>query len=275
MLNVLGVHISTYTKQEILDRVMRFFSGTGQRMIFTPNPEMIVKAQKDLYFREVLNKGDVNVCDGFGLLLAAKLKAKKEKLKIERVTGVDLLVEICRLAEQEERSVFLLGSGSDEVVRKTAERLQTMFPKLKIVGCDAGVAISENFQFSISNFQSINNVTIQQFNNDSGLNLNKAENDGLVEKINQAKPDILFVAFGMGKQEKWIYENLVHMPSVKVAMGVGGSFEYISGTVPRAPLLMRKIGLEWLYRLVRQPQRIGRILNATFKFIWLLLNTRY
>ena len=83
----------------------------------------------------------------------------------------------------------------------------------------------------------------------------------------ESEPDILFVAFGMGKQEKWIYENLAKMPSVRIAMGVGGAFDYISGNVSRAPRLLRKFGLEWVYRLFKEPRRIGRIFNATIKFI--------
>ena len=82
---------------------------------------------------------------------------------------------------------------------------------------------------------------------------------------------VLFVAFGMGKQEKWIYENIEKLPSVKIAMGVGGAFDYISGSVPRAPLLLRTLGLEWAYRLWKQPSRIGRIWNATAVFMWLFL----
>ena len=105
----------------------------------------------------------------------------------------------------------------------------------------------------------------------SNLKIEQVENNKILEKINQANPDIIFVAFGMGKQEKWIVENLPKIPSVKIAMGVGGSFDYLSGVIPRAPLFLRQIGLEWLYRLIRQPQRFWRIFNATFRFIYFFI----
>jgi N-acetylglucosaminyldiphosphoundecaprenol N-acetyl-beta-D-mannosaminyltransferase len=165
------------------------------------------------------------------------------------------MLEICKIAEADNKSVYLLGSGSDEVVKRTEENLKQKFPNLKVVGWGSGPGIKES------------NVSVQPFNNSTGLIMDAGENVKILEDINQAKPDILFVAFGMGKQEKWIVENLKKIPGVKIAMGVGGAFDYISGSVKRAPLLLRKIGLEWLYRLVKQPRRVVRIWNATVKFL--------
>ena len=93
-------------------------------------------------------------------------------------------------------------------------------------------------------------------------------------KINKARPDYLFVGLGAPKQEKWIYHNLPKMPSVKLAMGVGGAFDYISGRVKRAPRFMRSLGLEWLYRLIRQPWRFPRIVTAVLKFGWRILKMK-
>ena len=102
----------------------------------------------------------------------------------------------------------------------------------------------------------------------SDLEIDFNEENDLLKKINGVRPDILFVAFGMGKQEKWLYENIAQLPSVKIGMGVGGAFDFISGKVKRAPLLMRKIGLEWVYRLWQEPSRIFRIINATATFLF-------
>lgn len=237
MKQVLGVKIDDLNIESALSKARDFLYSTNQNKIFTPNPEMLVKAQKDEYFKKVLNSGDLNLCDGFGLSMVAKIK---------RITGVDFMLELCALAEKENKSIYLLGSGSDEIAKQCAEALNKKFVHLKIAGFDRGPMIEEN-------------------------SMSTAENEQTINKINAANPEILFVAFGMGKQEKWIYENLAKMPSVKVAMGVGGSFDYIAGTVPRAPLFLRKIGLEWMYRLARQPKRAKRIFNATFKFVYLIL----
>ena len=210
--------------------------------IFTPNPEFIVKAQKDEYFKKVLNAGDLNLCDGMGLQIFTGIK---------RVPGVDFMLEVCKLAAEQNRGVYLLGSGNDEVVKKTAEELQKKFPSLKIVGYDKGPMIDE---LRIKNYELCADC---------------------IAKINEVQPDILFVAFGMGKQEKWIYENLSKMPSVKIAMGVGGSFDFISGKVKRAPLFLRRLGLEWMYRLIQEPRRFGRIFNATAKFTYLVLKSKF
>lgn len=253
---VLGVRVDNLTQEEARQKVRAFLSDGKQHKIFTPNPEMLVKAQKDEYFKKVLNEGDLNLCDGFGLSLFSGAP---------RITGVDFMLELCALAEEQGRSVYLLGSGSDEVVKKTAEELTKKFPNLKITGYDKGPIIDENVKFQMPNSKSNNNVTMESPTASRDPDLGSGQFNNV---------DILFVAFGMGKQEKWIYENLSEMPGVKIAMGVGGAFDYISGAVPRAPGFMRAFGLEWMYRLIRQPRRIKRIINATVKFVYLILKEK-
>jgi N-acetylglucosaminyldiphosphoundecaprenol N-acetyl-beta-D-mannosaminyltransferase len=247
-INLLGIRIDSLSWEEAREKVVSFLNSDDQHTIFTPNPEMLVKAQRDEYFKYTFTESDLNLCDGRGIQLVSKEK-------IQRITGIDFMLEICRIAEQENKSIYLLGSGSDEVVKKTAENLKVQFPNLNIVGFSRGPKIVE--------------ISDLEKQNESGLDINVEENKKTIETINQAHPAILFVAFGMGKQEKWIFENLKKMPSVKIAMGIGGAFDYISEKVKRAPLLVRKLGLEWLYRLVRQPKRIVRIWNATVGFLLL------
>ncbi|MFA7653591.1 MAG: WecB/TagA/CpsF family glycosyltransferase [Candidatus Magasanikbacteria bacterium] len=242
----LGVKVESYTKDGAINVAKDFLHSEKQAKIYTINPEMIVRAQKDEYFKQVLNTGDVNTCDGFGLKLFFNLK---------RVTGVDFMLDICKLAAEQEKSIYLLGSGSEDVVKKTAENLQKQFPNLKIAGYNKGPKIEE---LRINNYELI-----------------IADNETILNKINNFSTDILFVAFGMSKQEKWIHENLAKIPKVKIAMGVGGSFDYISGAVPRAPLFLRRIGLEWMYRLIIQPKRLIRIINATIVFTWLVIKSKY
>jgi N-acetylglucosaminyldiphosphoundecaprenol N-acetyl-beta-D-mannosaminyltransferase len=186
-----------------------------------------------------LNSGDLNICDGRGLQWASGAK---------RLSGIDCMLALCDLAAKENKSIYLFGSGDDETVKLTAENLQKQFPSLRIAGYDKGTVINEDAP---------------------------AVDEKILQQINQLAPAILFVAFGMGKQEKWIAENLAKMPSVKIAMGVGGSFEYIAGKIRRAPCWMRKIGLEWLYRLIQQPSRIGRIFNAVVMFNLILLKNKF
>ena len=268
-MNILGVKIDELTKQQALEKAREFLSTAWSHKIFTPNPEMLVDAQKDVGFKAVLNGGDMNLCDGFGLWSVLRLSSRAKRsgaegslsnTQIDRITGVDFMLDLCTLAEKEGKSVYLLGSGSDEVVKKTAQVLQEKFPMLKIVGYNKGPAIcyllSENSQqIADSRYQD--------------------ENENALHDIILSAPDILFVAFGHGKQEKWIAENLRDLPSVKIAMGVGGAFDFISGKVKRAPKIMRKMGLEWVFRLVMQPRRFLRIWKATCVFVYYFLSTNH
>lgn len=261
----LGIKISEVTKDEALSKVVEFLNSSKQYKIFTPNPEMVVKAQQDEYFKTVLNSGDMNLCDGMGLQIFTV---------IARIPGVDFMLDVCRLAAEQGRGIYLLGSGKDEVVEKTKERLQIKFSGLKIAGWNKGPNIDElrimNHELS-THSASHNSKFILH---DSDLPEVKRENQKVLDSINESKAEILFVAFGMGKQEKWIYENLSKLPNITVVMGVGGSFDFISGKIKRAPLFLRKLGLEWVYRLIQQPRRIGRILNATIKFTYLVLRSK-
>jgi len=265
-MKILGVRIDKISLKEAQAKVGEFLHSDGQYQIFTPNPEMLVKTQKDRYFKEVLNLGDLNICDGNGIVLVSKLSfrlpAEEEGIRTEAclperqgslkvIHGSDFILEICKIAEKEGKSVYLLGSGSKYVVKKTFENLKEKFPKLNIVGYNPGPKIQEV---------------------ENRLEINKIENQKVLDDINSKQPDILFVALPFSKQEKWISEFLKKIPSVKIAMGVGGSFDFLSGKIKRAPKWMRKLWLEWLWRLLMEPRRIGRICNATFKFLFLFKN---
>ncbi|OGH83768.1 MAG: hypothetical protein A2261_03780 [Candidatus Magasanikbacteria bacterium RIFOXYA2_FULL_44_8] len=247
-IEILGIRISRNGRAGALALARGFLYSSGQYKIFTPNPEFLVRAQKDAYFKTILNSANLNVCDGFGLYLASLGKLK-------RIPGVDFMLDICRAAADNNVGIFLLG-GVGGVVKNTATELSKQIPSLKICGYDSGPTIQESAA------------------NPNALVLNESENQNLITKINSSGAKILFVAFGMGKQEKWIYENLAKMPNVKIAMGVGGSFDYLSGTVQRAPCFMRKIGLEWLYRVIVQPKRLDRIINAILVFPYLVIKNK-
>lgn len=239
---LLGIRFDTLRPSAVLEQLRSWLNTNEQHTVFTPNPEMLVKARTDAYFTTILNSASLSLCDGKGTALFAQEK-------VYRFPGVDVMQALCGIAAEHGAPIFLLGSGVDAVVEATAAQLQQRFAKLRIVGIDKGPMVEEK----------------------SDGSLLVRNNEALLQQINEAKPIILFVAFGMGKQEKWIYENLAKLPSVKIAMGVGGSFDYISGLVGRAPLLLRQFGLEWAYRLVKQPQRLQRIWNATGVFTYLVL----
>lgn len=249
---LLSVRFSALNRSQIFEFVqLALQEGKEQKKIFTPNPEMLVKAQHDVYFKTVLNRSDLNLCDGRGTELALRYFYPHEI--IERITGADFTLELCRLAEKLQKRVFLLGSGSTSLVESAAKKLQALFPRLIVVGTDAGPYLSEDAH---------------------GRLVEPDTTRALIEKINQSAPEILLVAFGMGKQEKWIHVHVSELSSVVLAVGVGGTFSFLAGALPRAPQWLRSIGLEWLYRLWQEPRRLTRIYRATLVFSWLIARDR-
>jgi len=221
-MKILDIKIDDLTIDKIFDRIDSFLLSKKQHYIVTPNPEFLVKAQEDREFKDILNKADLAIPDGIGLIFASFFLGKPLKT---RITGVDLMEKICCRAVKMNWSVFLMGA-SPGIAEKASENLKEKYSGLKI---EAG------------------------FENLKG------------------NSEILFVAFGMPKQEKWIVKNLSKFPSVKLAMGVGGSFDFISGQVKRAPKILQRIGLEWFWRFMLQPWRMKRIYNALIKFPWLVI----
>lgn len=240
---ILGVGIDNVSYQEAVEKVNEFLHSRHQHYVVTPNPEFLVAARTDERFRQILNYADLAVADGVGLVHAARWLGKR----LQRTTGVDLFWNLCELAEREAAPIFLLGGGKG-VATATIAVLTKYFPKLIVSGAESGGAIDADG--------------------------NQADDGQFVFKINQTKPMLLFVAFGHPKQEKWIFRHLDRLPSVKVAMGVGGSFDFISGQVTRAPEVLRNLGLEWLYRLIKEPWRWKRIYTAVIIFPLLVLKQK-
>lgn len=235
MTKILDVTIESLSLRQAMNRIASFLKGNKLSQIVTVNPEFVLEAQKDSEFKRIINSADLSVPDGFGLKIAAFLTNQKIK---NIITGVDLTWEIAKMAEKRGYSIFLLGGGRD-VAFKASRKMKFIYPKLKIAGFYAGSPTEK----------------------------------GIITRINKSGADILLVAFGAPKQDKFIYKNR-HRLKVKVAMGVGGTFDYIAGIVPRAPLWMRRAGFEWLYRLIRQPWRISRIFHAVVIFPLTVLFSR-
>ena len=231
---IMNVRINRITLQESLRFVQKRFSANETTFIATPNPEMLLAARKNQKFKEILNKTDLNIPDGTGVVFASKFTNKPLK---ERVTGTDLMLEICKI-NHEGLKIFLLGAA-EGVAQKTAEILNKKY-QTNIVGYSSGNSTTENYS-------------------------------NLCNQINKSGANVLFVAFGAPKQEMWLSENLKKLHKIKIAMGIGGAFDFISEKKKRAPGFLRAIGLEWLFRVIIEPKRINRIFNATIKFPLLLL----
>jgi heptosyltransferase-2 len=237
--SLLGLPIDAVTYDGWLKEIGAWVAA-GERChhVCTMNPEFVMIAQQDVNFRNILRRADLRVPDGVGLLWAAR---QRGRVLPQRVTGSDGVPMIAAAAAQHGWRLFLLGAA-EGVADKAAAALRRQHPNLQIVGTYSGSPAPE-------------------------------DEDGLVEMVNASGADILFVAFGAPEQDKWIARNLPRLKP-KMAMGVGGTFDFIAGIVPRAPLWMQRLGLEWLFRLYLQPWRIRRMLRLPRFVLAVLLERR-
>lgn len=244
-MEMLGVPLDAVTRDEAMGRVEAFLCEPRPHLVTTPNPEMLVEARKDEAFLAALRSADLAVPDGFGLLLVSRILGQPLP---ERISGADLLVDVCRAAARMQKNVYLLGGG-EGVAARAADALKKRIPGLRVAGAMSGGKVMKDGPEPRISAEAL-------------------------ETVKAAAPDVLFVAFGHGTQEKWTVANLPRLPSVRLAMGVGGTFDFLAGEVRRAPAFFRKLGLEWLWRLILQPWRVKRIWNAVVVFPYLALTSR-
>lgn len=255
--DVLGIKIDDINIDQATETVKGWLSSSVKRYIVTPNPEIVVMAQKDETLKKIINNADLAIPDGNGLKMSKLFSSKIGSDIVCNTPGIDLMGELIKLASDNGFTVGFLG-GMDGVAKKTAERLLKKYPKLKVVFAESGGEVDkdgEEIELRSKNYES----------------WKKRKNHNSLFMIPDS--DLLFVAFGPPKQEKWISNNLSKIP-VKVAMGVGGSLDILSGQVTRAPNVIRALGCEWLFRLIIQPWRIKRQLSL-LKYIWLLTKERF
>jgi N-acetylglucosaminyldiphosphoundecaprenol N-acetyl-beta-D-mannosaminyltransferase len=261
-IDIAGLKVDAITKKELTGNVLANIKLGKKTFITTPYSEFLYRSFNNPEILDILNSADFSVADGIGLFWAKKyleipLTAKSFCGKViqaawqikyslaaiifypswiksalpEKIVGADLVWDLAKLAADNNLSVFLLG-GFNDTSKLAAAKLATQNSQLK------------------TNWS------------------NKNPDDATIaDEINKIKPDILFVAFGPITQEKWIKENLAKL-NVKVAIGVGGSFDYIAGKKSAPPKFIRYSGLEWLWRLITQPYRVKRIFNATFGLVF-------
>ncbi|MCL4505220.1 MAG: WecB/TagA/CpsF family glycosyltransferase [Chloroflexi bacterium] len=234
-LHILGIRVDDVTMSEACDRVTRYIAEGGAHQVATVNPEFIMRARRDVEFAAVLERTDLNVPDGVGVLWAARRLGRPLR---ERVAGVDLLQQLCAIASQYKWRVFFLGAR-EGVAERAAANLAFKYQGLVVAGAYAGSSLP------------------------------KDDRDTLAV-IRRARPSLLFVAYGAPAQDKWLARNLLLLqspdeagaakpvPPGLVGIGVGGAFDFITGLQKRAPMQLQRLGLEWLYRLLRQPSRWRR-----------------
>ena len=264
--DVLGVRFHSLTRVEAARAIAGLAQSGHQAYVVKPYSEFMPRAVKDRAVREILNGADLCLADGAGILWAAhylslrggaaramwqlplslaslvlKPGALRRPLK-ENMAGVDLTWELLTQLDAIGASVYLLG-GTEAEVRGARGRIEARLSRLRIVGARRGY-----------------------------FDVGGAENEAVVAEINAASPQALLVAMGFPLQERWIAANLSHL-NVNVAIAEGGSLSFISRVTRRAPAWMRRAGLEWLFRLMRQPWRLRRQL-ALPVFVWLVMRER-
>ena len=232
VIDILGVPVHAVTMADTLALVEQYMAEPRLHQIATVNPEFVMAAQSDPDFRRVLHAADLCIPDGVGLLFAARRQGRSLP---ERVPGSELVYHLAEQAAQHGWPLFLLGAGAG-VAAEAARLLVERYPGLVIAGTFAGSPAVE-------------------------------ENDDIVRRINDSGAALLFVAYGAPKQDKWIARNRANLPAVRVAVGVGGSLDFVTGRSVRAPAWMQRLGLEWLHRLIREPWRWRRML-ALPRFAW-------
>ncbi|MEW6172785.1 MAG: WecB/TagA/CpsF family glycosyltransferase [Bacillota bacterium] len=234
---MLGVEIDTVTLEGAATRAAELIALGGSHQVVTLNPEYLFRARKEKDLLEIVRQAALVTADGIGIVWAARVNGTGIP---GRVTGIDLMLAICHRAAQAGWRVFFLG-GRPGVAEDAAARLKSEIPGLQVAGTFHGY-------------------------------FSTAEEPEVIGRIRVTQPEVLFVGIGAPKQERWIHKNL-RVLGVPLAMGVGGSFDVLSGRVKRAPVWMRRLGLEWLARLIREPRRWRRMLVLP-RFALLVLRTR-
>lgn len=227
---VLDVPFDVVTMNQAVERVQGFLKEEKGHIVCTPNPEIVMDAQTDSALKHILERADLVIPDGIGVVWASKYSEIRLE---ERVAGFDLLQNLFQMLAQTETSFYFFG-GAPGVANTAARMMSKKYEGLSIVGVHNGY-------------------------------FDEKEEKVIIEDIKKKKPSILLVGLGAPKQEKWIFEHLEEL-GVRVAIGVGGSFDGMAGTVKRAPKIFRKLGLEWFYRLIKQPTRWKRMMRLP-KFV--------
>jgi len=262
------VGIDRVDTKNVIDRIEEYILSRQSHLVVTPDTLAILRAQKDVEYYNIIQEASLVTPDGAGILWATTTLEYPLK---ERVTGIDIIQGICKLAVEKNYSIYLLGAAPG-IAKEASFKLIEKYPGLKIAGSHHGYfeaysLLEKPFSHKaekITDSSANSSVVEEKIDRDN-------EEIKIMQEINDKKPDILLVGMGVPRQEKWIARNikskLLHVP---VCMGIGGSFDVLSGKIPRAPLWMQKHGMEWVYRFIKQPKRAFNTI-ALFYFMGLVI----
>jgi len=229
--DILGIPVDKITEKELLEKIINFINEKRFHLIVTINSENATKALENKIFLDVIKNADLVIPDGIGIIFASKILSDKLP---ERIPGIDLSYKLLEISNEKGYKIVLIG-GKEGVAEGAKENLKKIFPNLNI-------AMTYNGYF------------------------NEDEEKKIVEEIQKIEPDILLVGMGSEKQEIWIWNNREKFKNIGVCIGVGGTLDIWAGKKKRAPKLVQKLGLEWLYRVIIEPKRIFRVLKI-FNFL--------
>ncbi len=241
--NILGIEIDNLILEDALKKIEDFISDGIPRYIVTPNVDHLILKRMDSEFDETYKNASLIVPDGVPLLWASRFLGNPLK---GRVNGTDLFLKISELSAKKGYGIFLLGA-KEGVAVQVARVLQNKYPKLRITG-----TYSPCFGFE----------------ND------RKENEKILSLIRESRPHIVFTALGSPKGEKWIYRYYKPL-GVPLSLNVGSGFDFVSGRIKRAPIWMQRNGLEWLWRLFKEPKRLWRRYLRDLEFFYLVFRQRF
>lgn len=236
-ISIHGVNIHNITMREAVEKIKEWIDGNSIHAVYTPNAEIIMQAQRNPELKSILNDADLLIPDGAGVVLASRIL--KTPLK-SKVSGIDLAKNLFETFSGKNVGFYILG-GRPGVAEIAAVNIMEKYGKVKIKGYHNGY-------------------------------FNPEEEGHIIDLINESGADILLVGLGAPKQEFWIHRNMYRL-SCKVCIGVGGSIDIFAGTASLAPEIIRKMGFEWLYRLIREPRRYKRMMDLP-RFIILTYKKR-
>lgn len=273
-ITILGVTIDSKQKNQVLDQIQEKIENNKKFYVVTPYSEMFVMATRDLQYKEILNNAEFAIPDGIvirasdrymrlpakgsrvlqwlqvllGIVTGVKNKDGKE---IETIKGREFFFDLMEMANKKRWTVIFLGDG-EESAQRAKRKLETKYSSA-IIRAFTGPFLNEHGTPSDED--------------------QKTKEQELIQTINSLTPQLLFIGFGPPKQEKWIHRTL-SMVRINCAVGVGGTFDYINGTMPKPPRWMEAHGLEWLWRLLKDPKRIRRMWNAVVIFSTLIIREK-